>query len=167
MAGVEVRGRQLALELGVPQVVPAIELDVLGRQVGAVADGVHVRPTAHVIRADLGAVHQVGVVGQLGRVQLFEQAAVHIQPADVRSGEGDVAFRGLGQLGLVEPVDRAARDVLDRHARLAREFLADVLVDQVAEAAAPGADHQRVLGPGDVAKQRAGKQAGYRKFANH
>src|SRR5262249_15995343 len=51
----------------------------------------------------------------------------------------------LGQLLFVQPIDGAARDVLDRHARRGGKFLADEIVDHVTPAAAPHADDELVL----------------------
>jgi len=64
----------------------------------------------------------------------------------MRGGEGDVALRtALGELLLVEPVDGATGDELDRHAGLLGEFLGNRIGDQVAPAAAPDADDELVL----------------------
>ena len=51
----------------------------------------------------------------------------------------------LGELLLVQPVDGAAGDELDRHAGLGREFLGDRFRDKIAPAAAPDADDEFVL----------------------
>jgi hypothetical protein len=65
----------------------------------------------------------------------------------VRRRERDVALGiALGELFLVQPIDRAARDVLHQHARGGGKFLADEIVDHVAPAAAPHADDELILG---------------------
>ena len=64
----------------------------------------------------------------------------------MRRGERDVAFGiALGELLLVEPVDGAAGDEIDRHAGFLGEFLGDGFGDEVAPAAAPDADDEFVL----------------------
>ncbi|KAG1251689.1 hypothetical protein G6F65_018243 [Rhizopus arrhizus] len=145
MAGVEIGRGQLAFQRRVPEIVPAVEGDTGGNQVGAIADGVHVRPAADVVRADLGAIDQVRIIGDFAQVQLLVQTGIDVKPADVRCGERDVAFRLGSELGLVQAVDGAARDVLHRHPCLPRELLGDGLIDKVPEAAAPGAYHQGIL----------------------
>jgi hypothetical protein len=145
MTGIEVRGGELAFDLGSPEIRPALERHAFD-EVGPVADGVDIGPGADVIGTDLGLGDQILGVRDLGEIELLVETIVGIEPADVRRRERDVALGiTLGQLLFVEPIDRAARDVLDRHARGGGKFLADEIVDHVTPAAAPHADDELVL----------------------
>jgi hypothetical protein len=94
-------------------------------------------------RADPGLLDEVRRVRDLGHVERLEQAVIDVEPADMGGREGHIALgRVLGELGLVEPVDGTAGDVLDLGAGLRLELRGDGLVDQIAEAAAPGADDE-------------------------
>ncbi|MNS88663.1 hypothetical protein D3C72_1226440 [compost metagenome] len=166
MARIEVRHANLAFQGRAPQVVPALELDAGRHQVGAITDGIDIGPAADVIRADPGALDKMLVIRNLARIQLFKEIAVGVEPADVGSREGNVALGLGGKLRLVQAVDGAARDVLDRHAGLPREFLADAFIDEVAETAAPGAHHQGFLGPCRRTAKRGGERAKCQKLAN-
>src|SRR5262249_41121321 len=85
-------------------------------------------------------------VCHLGEVELLVEAIVGIEPAHVRRRERDVAFGiALGKLLFVQPIDRAAGDVLDRNARRGGKFLADEVVDHVPPATPPHADDELVL----------------------
>ena len=64
----------------------------------------------------------------------------------MRRREGNIAFRtAFGELLFIQPIDRAAGDVFDRHAGRGGELLADEVVDHIAPAAAPDADDELVL----------------------
>jgi hypothetical protein len=52
MAGVEIGGGELAFDLGLPEISPALEIHL--EEIGAVSDGVNIGPGADVIGADLG-----------------------------------------------------------------------------------------------------------------
>ena len=88
--------------------------------------------------------HEILGIGDLTHVQVLKQAVVGVEPTHVGRGKGDIGFGTASQLGLVETVDGAAGHVFDLDAGLSGELLADGLVDEIAETAAPGADYQLV-----------------------
>ncbi len=145
VARVEVRCRELSLDLRLPEVRPAREGHAFD-EVRAVADRIDIGPGADVIRADLGLLDQVLGVRHFDEIQRLVEPVIGIKPADVRRGESDVAFGiALGELLLVEPVDGAAGDEFDRHTGLGCEALADDLGHHVAPAATPDAHRELVL----------------------
>src|SRR5205823_14616378 len=81
MTGIEVGRGELAPHLGAPKIRPALEFQILD-QVGAVADGVDVSPSADVIRADLGLLEQVCGVRNLAQVERLVETVVGVEPAD-------------------------------------------------------------------------------------
>ena len=65
----------------------------------------------------------------------------------MRRGKGHVRLRRAArQFGFVETVDGAARDKLHFRAGFFGELFGDSFVNQIPEAAAPGADDQLVSG---------------------
>src|SRR4051812_7913053 len=99
-------------------------------------------------------------VRPLREIELFVETIVRIEPADMRGRERDVALRiALGKLLLVQPIDRAARDVLDRHPGLGSEPLADDVGGHVAPAATPYADDELVLSRGRDRRQQQSQRA--------
>jgi hypothetical protein len=145
VARIEVGRGELALGRGSPQVLPAPEACVL-HEIGAVSDGVDIGPRADVIGADPRLRDQIPGVRHLAEIERLVETIVGVKPADMRRGERDVAFGiALGKLLFVEPIDRAAGDVLDRNAGLGGELLGDDIGDHVAPAAAPDADDKLVL----------------------
>ena len=153
MAGIEIRGGELALELGLPQVRPALEFHAL-YQIGPVADRVNVSPRADVKRTDLRLVDETLGVRDLRQVERLEQPVIGVEPADMRGREGDVAFgAALGELRLVQPIDGAAGDELDIGSGLLLELLGRGLGDEVAPAASPDADNELLLRAGRKRKQ--------------
>jgi hypothetical protein len=148
MTGIEVGRGELALDLGFPKIRPALESHAF-QKVRPVADGVDIGPGADVIGTDLGLLDQIPGVRHLVEIELLVETVICVEPADVRRRECDVALgAALGELLLVQPVDRAAGDELDRDARFGGKPLADDLGDHVAPAAAPYADDELVLGRG-------------------
>ena len=98
------------------------------------------------IGADLRLLDQVPGVRHLAQVELLVEPVIGIEPAHMRGGEGDVAFRiAFCELLLIEPIDRATRDVLDRDPRFSGKLLADDLGNHVAPAPAPDTYHELVL----------------------
>src|SRR5450759_1385418 len=64
----------------------------------------------------------------------------------MRRGEGNITFGStLGELLFVEPIECAAGDEFDRHARLLGEFLGDRFSNKVAPAATPNTDDEFIL----------------------
>src|SRR5690606_9652109 len=116
---------------------------------------------------NLGLVNQVRIVGQSAGIQLLEQAAIDIKPADMRGGERDVALWFACKLGLVQAVYRSAGDVLDRDTGLSGELLANVFVDEIAKAPSPCADDQRILCADRTGRKGAGQHPYQQKFAYH
>src|SRR4051812_38640710 len=99
-------------------------------------------------------------VRHLREIELFVETVVRIEPADMRRRERDVAlWIALGKLLLVQPIDRAAGDVLDRHPGLGSEPLADDVGGHVAPAATPYADDELVLGRGRDRRQQQSQRA--------
>src|SRR4029453_2754966 len=145
--------------LGLPEVRPALERRAL-EQIGPVTDRVDIGPGADVIGTDLRLLNQIPSVRHLAEIKLLVEAVVRIEPADVRSREGDVALGvALGELLLVQPIDGAAGDVLNGRAGLGGELLADNIGDHVAPAAAPYADDQLVLSRGLYRRQQQTQRA--------
>ena len=143
MGRIEIGCSNHAFQFGRPQVFPAVEGHPLGDRVRQVADGIDIGPCPDVGRADFCLLDQVHGIRDLGHVQFFEQPVVVIKPADMRGGEGHVAFRGVtAELGLVQAIDRAAGDEFDIDTGFLGEFLGDGFVDQVAKATAPAADDE-------------------------
>ena len=114
MAGVEIGRGNLALQFGLPQIVPGLELEAGRQHVGAIADGVDIGPGADVIGADLGLLDQRLGIRNLAQIERLIEAVGGVEPADMRRGEGEIAFGiALGELGLVQAVDGAAGDEFD------------------------------------------------------
>lgn len=98
-------------------------------------------------RADFRLLHQIRRVRDFAHIEFFKQAAIGIQIAHMRRGKGHVRLRRAArQFGFVQTVDGAARNKLHFHAGFFGELFGDSFVNQIPEAAAPGADNQLVSG---------------------
>src|SRR5574341_2267354 len=148
--GVEVGQPDLALELRIPQVGPALDREL--HQVRTVRDRVDVGPDAEVAIAPDRLLREVPRVRDLRHVELLEQPVRNVEASDVGRREREVdQRRRLRHARLGEAVQRAAHLELHRNARLRRERFRDDLLDRVLPVPAPDAHDERLRregGPG-------------------